>query len=314
MAEHLLSTVPNQSDQVAITGAMKAFSIPLTMAILAASAPRMLNAIELEPRTVQAWDEYTRTADSRMQARLDGRRTFLWVDEVADRLSCLRRGEILVAPVSGPGTRSAPNGLIHDWIGAIFIPNATVEGLFAVVHDYNRYKEFYKPVVADSKALACTKKDRTFSMVWQRQVVFINAAFESQYHVREFGLDERRGYSITATTRMQEIEGYGHSGAHLLPPGQGTGFIWRLHSILRYEERQEGLYLEMEAIALTRDIPASLQWIVKPVVNHLSIASLAASLRQTRDAVKSLPGPRERLALCADRGCNPPKATAGAAN
>ncbi len=91
---------------------------------------------------------------------------------------------------------------------------------------------------------------------------------------------------------MQEFEGYGHSNARLLPPDQGDGFIWRMHSIVRYEERDGGLYLEIEAMALTRDIPASLGWVVKPVVNHLSMDSLMTSLRETRDAVNAADKPR----------------------
>src|SRR5262249_19058471 len=104
-----------------------------------------------------------------------------------------------------------------------------------------------------------------------------------------------RGYNVADTTQVQEIENYGHPGEHLLPPGTGNGFIWRLRSMARYEERDGGVYFELEAIALTRDIPTSLRWLVKPVVNRLSINSLTTILRQTRDAVKSLPSNREQL-------------------
>jgi len=256
-------------------------------------------AIELQPKTLQAWDEYIRVANSRMQARLDGRRPFLWADEAADRSTRLRRGEILVAPVSGRGTHSAPDGLIHDWIGAIFIPKATAEVMLGVVRDYARYKDFYKPVVAESKLLACTEKDQRFYMVLQHKTMLINAAVETQYQAYEFPIDDRRGYSVTATTRVREIEGYGRSDEHFLPPDQGNGFIWRLQSIVRYQERDGGLYLEMEAIALTRDIPFSLRWLVSPMVNHMSIDSLLTSLRQTRDAVNSRAGKPESLVSCA---------------
>jgi hypothetical protein len=58
-----------------------------------------------------------------------------------------------------------------------------------------------------------------------------------------------------------------------------------MHSIASYEERDGGGYLELEALALTRDIPASLRALVRPAVNHLSISSLSATLRQTREAV-----------------------------
>jgi len=281
---------------------------------LAVGLPRLSIAIELQPSTLQAWNDYVRTADSRMRERVDGPRPFLWADEAGDRRSRLRQGEILVVPVSGRGTHIVPNGLIHDWVGAIFIPNASVERFLAVAHDYDRYKDYYRPLVADSKVLACTDQDRSYSMVWQRRVLFVNAAIEGEYQAHDFAVDGQRGYSITTTTRMQEIEGYGHSDARLVPPGQGDGFIWRLHSIVRYEERDGGLYLEMEAIALTRDIPASLRWMVKPVVNRLSMDSLLTSLRETRDAVNRAAGLAGRLVSCAGVSRNSGKAKGSAAN
>ena len=73
---------------------MKAVNRPFVLAILAAGAPILLSAIELQPNTLQAWDDYISTADSRMQARLDGQRPFLWTDEVPERRSRLQRGEV----------------------------------------------------------------------------------------------------------------------------------------------------------------------------------------------------------------------------
>lgn len=277
---------------------MKTVNLALVFALLAGGLPRLANAVELQPDTLKAWDEYVRNADSRLQARLDGQQAFLWTDEESDRSLRLRRGEILVAPVSGRGTQSVANGLIHDWIGATFIPDATIKDLLAVVHDYDRYKEFYKPVVAESKVLACSETDQRFSMVWQHRILFINASVEGQYQARDFAVDERRGYNIANTSEIREIEAYRQNGEHLLPPGQGNGFIWRLHSIARFEERDGGVYLELEAIVLSRDIPASLRRMVSPVVNHLSINSLTTSLRQTRDAIESRARTPERVASC----------------
>jgi hypothetical protein len=46
---------------------MKAASRLYALAILAGT-PILLNAVEFEPNTLQAWDHYTKTANSRMQA------------------------------------------------------------------------------------------------------------------------------------------------------------------------------------------------------------------------------------------------------
>ena len=86
-------------------------------------------------------------------------------------------------------------------------------------------------------------------MTWQRRVLFVNAASEGQFQAHDFEVDARRGYNVEDTKQMQEIEGYGHSGEHLLPPGQGNGFIWRLHSIARSEE------LDGECISTCRPSP-----------------------------------------------------------
>jgi hypothetical protein len=265
---------------------MKAAKTRHALALLAVGFPGLLNAIELQPGARKAWEAYIQRADSNMQMRLDGRQPFLWTDEAQARGVQLRQGEILVSPARGHGTQSVAGGLIHDWQGAVFIPNATLDGLLSVIHDYGRYKEFYRPVVAESKPLACSGEDQSFSMVWQHRVLLISAAIEGQYRARDFTVDAGRGYNIATTTQIREIQNYGETGEYLLPPGQGSGFIWGLHSIARYQQRDGGVYFELEAIALTRSIPLSLRWLVNPIVNHLSVNSLTTSLQQTRAAVE----------------------------
>jgi hypothetical protein len=65
-------------------------------------------------------------------------------------------------------------------------------------------------------------------------------------------------------------------------------------------------------MALTRDIPAPLAWVVNPIVNHLSVNSLTTTLRQTRDAVVSERGNKETLASCRiPAGVHPAKRSSG---
>ena len=272
--------------------------ISLSSVPLLAAAP---NTNQLQPETVNAWDEYIRNVDSRMQARSAGEMPFLWIDESVHRARRIGQGEILVAPMLQHGTQRVPNGLIHHWIGSVFIPGAMIGSLSAVVQDYGKYKDIYKPVVVDSKVLGCTDEDQRFSMVWLHKVLFITATIQSEYVARDVRVDRRHGYNVAETVRVREIEHYGRPEERLLAPGTGNGFIWRLHSIARYEERDGGVYLELEAIALTRDIPGSVRWFVGPVVNHLSINSLTTTLQQTRDAVNSIRENIDRGSLCANR-------------
>jgi hypothetical protein len=268
----------------------------VVFALLVGDVAKPAHSTELEPATIAAWQEYVRSADARMQSRLDTDKPFLWIDETTDRALPVRRGEIVVMPMVGQGTRDVPEGLIHDWIGGVFIPNTSIDKLLAIVHDYDRYKEIYRPVVTDSHSEACAA-DREFSMIWQRHVLFVNASIQGRFQAHEFAVDPHRRYSIIDATSIQEIERYGHSGQHLLPPDNGSGFMWRMHSISRYEQRDGGVYLEVEAIALTRDVPPSLRWMVNPVVHRLSINSLTTTLRQTRQAVNMEPATPQQLAM-----------------
>ena len=259
------------------------------------------NTNQLQEETLNAWEEYIRSVDSRMQARSAGEMPFLWIDESVQRSRRIARGEILVVPALARGTQTVPNGLIHHWIGGVFIPGVTTRSVSAVIRNYNKYKDFYKPVVADSKGLGCSGTARRFSMLLQHKVLFVTAAIQSEFLARDVRLDSRREYTVADTVRVQEIEHYGRPEERLLPPGTGNGFIWRLHSIARYEERDGGVYLELETMALTRDIPASVRWFVNPVVNHLSMNSLITTLQQTRDAVNSVTEIAETDFLCSSQ-------------
>jgi len=264
------------------------YSALLTVVILTLAPARSAGA-SLEPSTVTAWEGYIHAANMRMEQRLSSGGTFLWAEESKDRLSKIRAGEIVVAPAAAQSPKRVPSGLIHDWIGTVFIPNVTLREVLQVVSDYGRYKDWYPPNVVESKALGSTldtdgKKDR-FSMRLKSTSFFLKSTLETDYESWYVPVDNRRGYSITRTTRVQEIQDYGTAAQHALPEGQGTGIAWRLYSITRYAERDGGVFLEREAMGLSRDIPASLRWVIEPVIRRVLRASIITSLQQTEDAV-----------------------------
>jgi len=256
-------------------------------AMLACACGAIAGAVELRVATIDAWQDYLHSAGAQVQLRLNAEKPFLWVDESGDRAARLRRGEIAVAPLVGRGTLNVPDGLIHHWIGAAFLPNASIGNVLAVVHNYDRYSQIYKPVVTASRALRMDGSNQDFSMIWQRHVVFVTAAIQGEYHAHETMLDSRRGYSVIDAMRIQQIEDYRQRAEHLLAPDTGDGYIWRIHTVARYEERDGGVYLEIEAIALSRDLPASVRWLAVPIVNRLSVNSLTTTLDQTRQAVST---------------------------
>jgi hypothetical protein len=225
-----------------------------------------------------------------MEERLHARLPFLWVDESADRSRRVRAGEVLVSPVGDHSPIRVPKGLIHDWIGATLIPNAEVEDIFAVVRDYNRYREFYKPLVIDSKSLVTDGPDYRFSLLMLNKSLFAKTALASEWNDRYIRVDDQRWYSIAYSTRVEEIEEYGSPGERKLPLNEGSGYIWRLYSFSKFEQRGDGVYVELEVIALSRDIPGALRWLIDPIVRRVSRGSLLTSLIETRAAVRSEAG------------------------
>lgn len=251
--------------------------------------------LTLKPETLAAWDSYVHMASVNFQSRLTSGRHFLWLDESPERLDQVKKGEIIVEPMVSKDIPKMPHkvagGLIHDWIGAGFIPNATLDDVLCVVRDYPHYKENYKPVVLDSKTISLSPpsnnmEDR-FSILLMNKSILSKTALEGDYKSSTVRLDRHRAYGITQSTRIQEIEGYGSAEAKKLPVDEGGGLIWRLYSIARYEERDNGVYVEVEAMVLSREIPFGLRWMVDPIVRRVSRSSLTTSIQQTTAATRT---------------------------
>jgi hypothetical protein len=197
----------------------------------------------------------------------------------------VRAGDIAVSPAPGPNPKRVAGGLIHHWMGAIFMPNLKLDDVLEVTRDYDRYKDFYSPLVINSKAIARRGPVDVFSMLLMNKALLSKVALDAEYRATNVRVDDRRFYSVSRSTRVQEIEKYARPNERKIPEGEGTGCIWKLYSIARFEQRDGGVYVELEAVALSRDIPAALRFAVDPVVRRVSRNSLLTSLQQTGDAV-----------------------------
>jgi hypothetical protein len=259
-------------------------------------------AANLKPETRKAWEEYVAAANAQMHERLSPDHPFLLSDEDPGRANKLRSGEILVSPAGPHIPKRVPSGLIHDWNGEAFIPNATLHDVLQIVRDYGRYKEVYQPTVVDSRAITTGESVDQFSMLLMNKSLISKTALDSDFRSSYFPVNVQRWYSVSETTRIREIAGYGTRGQHTLPEDEGTGLIWRIYSITRFEERDGGVYIELDAIVLSRDIPILLRWVVDPIVRRVSRESLTTSFRQTQDAVRSAVKLGDRYA--ASRRCN----------
>jgi len=248
----------------------------------------LMSAATLKPESVQAWDKYLAVVEVNLEKSTHENATFLWVDQSNARRQRVRAGEIVVFESLTPGTKKAPSALIHDWTGAAFMPGVRIEDVISVVRDYGRYKDYYSPSVIRSKTVEQNQLADRFSVVLMNQTVIVKTAIETDCQASYHQLSDKRWYAVSTATRIQEIDDFGRSSEHRLPVGEGGGYLWRLATITRFEERDGGVYMEVEALALSRDVPVSLRFIVDPIVRRVSRNSLIESLQQTGRAVNEV--------------------------
>lgn len=243
-------------------------------------------AATLKTESKEAWDAYLQLATAAMQARIQPGAHFLWLDEEPDRVEHVRTIGPYIVPL-GHIPRHVSSGLIHDWLGAGFIPNVTIADVLQIVRDYDHYADVYHPGVIDSKLRSTDGRKDLFFLRFANKSVVAKTALDTEGEATYMKLDEHRWYGFSNTIHITEIDKFGTPGQRTLPEDQGTGYIWRLSSITRLEERDGGVYAELEALALSRDIPAAFRPFVNPIVRRVSRDSLGTSLHQTRVAIEA---------------------------
>jgi hypothetical protein len=253
----------------------------------------LASAAELKPKTTEAFDKYAAATEARMAQEIRSGNSFLYVDalpasERQEAFDRLKRGEILVEhrETKAPGVGSdVPDGMVHHWVGLVFIPGVTLAQALPVLKDYDHRAELYKPAVTASRLISHQGDDyKIFLRLYEKK--FTTVAFNTEYDVHWGSLDERRLYSDSISTRIAQLKNPDNPDAGEYPVGKGNGFLWRFNTYWRYEEKDGGVYLQCEAVSLTRDIPFGLAWLIKPLVTKIPRDSLNRALGRTRQVLE----------------------------
>ncbi len=258
---------------------------PARILLLSLLSAGLASPAKLTPQMIQAFDRYVKAAEVRIDERVRTH-SYLWVDDAPDRLKRVRDGDVAVSPLVGQGDAPLAGGLVHDWIGGVFVPGVTLVQTLASVQDYGRNKLTHKPEVIDSKLLSHTGNDfKIYLRLMKKKVITV--VLDTEHDVRYFPVDATFCYSRSYSTRIAEVENPGKPDEHALPAGEGHGFLWRLYSYWRFLERDGGVYIECQAISLTRDVPTGLGWLIEPIIRGLPRESLINTLNATRNAIRT---------------------------
>jgi len=239
----------------------------------------------IKPETLQGFDHYVEQAEAAMEQQRGGKKAFLMLYDHRQDMEHAQNGEIIVTRLSSVGDGSIAGGLVHDWVGSMLIPGASVEAVLHVLQDFNRHKSIY-PEVLDSRLIKHEGDSYWFYYRLKKEkilTVVLNTEHEARYVRGGAG----RWYCSSRSTRIAEVSDPGTAHEHELPLGYDHGFLWRLDAYWFLEETPKGVFVECRAISLTRDVPRGLGWIINPIISDLPRDSLKSTLEFTRNAVLS---------------------------
>lgn len=266
------------------------YAIAFILCLLGLS--QAVTAAELKQKTTDAFNKYVTATEARINNELQ-HGPFLYIDgqssnDMKSSYERLKKGEILVEKLEtkAPGVSSdVPDGMVHHWVGLIFIPNATLAGVVPILQDYQHRADLYKPDVTASHLIWHQGNDYKFFLrLYQKR--FTTAVFNTEYIAHWGQVDPTKLYSHSISSKIAEVKDSDHPDGEEWPVGQGRGYLWRLNTYWRFEERDGGVYMQCEALSLTRDIPFGLGWLLKPLVTKIPKESLDRALGQTRTVVE----------------------------
>jgi hypothetical protein len=249
---------------------------------------------KLKTETQEAFERYVKLADARNEGELKRGTALLWVDGLpeeprAEAYAALRGGEVRMQKLEildNGKPIACPGGMIHHWIGVVFIPAAKLQDVLVVLEDYERHSMYYAPDVQRSK-IESREGDHFRVFLRFRRHKVITVVLNTEHEVQYYHDAPGKAHSRSSAVRIAEVENAGKPDEREKTPGDDDGFMWRMETWWRMEEGDGGVYVQSEVASLTRDIPTGLGWMIKPFVTDIPKETLTFTLEATRKAVEA---------------------------
>jgi hypothetical protein len=245
-----------------------------------------LAAAHLCPESVAGWNAYVSATEARIARELKSSRGFLALDfgsGAAESRRALLSGEIVVEPMETTGARGepidVPSAMVHHWRGAVLIPRMTVSRLVAELQQGappTRQED-----VLESKVLERRPDWMRVSLKLERRKI-VTVVYNTEHVVMFARGSDGRATSASTATKIVEVADVNTPQEHGLPAGDDRGFLWRLNAYWRYEQVANGVVAECESITLSRDIPAVVRFVVRPLIERAARESMTRTLVSLR--------------------------------
>ena len=265
--------------------------LPLSLIFLAVLNAGGTSASELKPHTVKAFQHYEELTEARNRSELSTPGEFLAIDSLPEgqreeEISRLKSGQVYIRTLSTKENDrkiEIPDGLVHHWLAIGFIPNARLQRVIEVVQDYPHQAELFKPDVQRAELL---NRDGEHFRVYFRfyRHAIVTAVYNTQFDIDFTQNDPAHEYSFARAVRIAEVRNPGEKDERELPVGKDRGFLWRLDLYTRYLETNEGVYVQIEFLGLSRGVPAVFAWLVNPYIKSVPRDYLTNYIGKLRNA------------------------------
>ncbi len=268
------------------------FRSGLVIGILALSTATQAQASDdatLRDKTKRDFAKYVAAVEARSARRLAGNEPFLEFErkpaaEQARIMASLRRGEVFVERDSARDHASAEipidGGLVNHWRGTVFVPKVKLDHLLKVLQEPQSDKHKQEDVL--SSRVVSRDGDSQKVLLRLRRTKFVTVVYDTEYDVDYQRLTPDLALSNSISTKVVEIENAGTPQERALPEGNDHGYMWRLNSYWRYKQVADGVLVEIESLTLSRNLPAIIGGLIRPIVNSTARESMTRTLASVR--------------------------------
>ena len=251
-----------------------------------------LPAAELHPWTVQAWDAYVKATEKRIAAELTGDK-FLVIDSLGGgksraARSAIRSGQVFVEKLETRNDQdrdfAVKDGMIHHWLGAIFMPGIHLDTLLQWLQNYDQHEKYFDEI---EKSKLLSRNGGEFKIFFRiRRKKIITVYYNTEHTALYRQHDATRASSRSVATRIAELDDPGTPKEREKPHSDDSGFLWRLNSYWRFQQENGGVVVECESISLSRSIPAGFGWLIRGYAESVPRESLQNTLNSIREGVR----------------------------
>jgi len=243
----------------------------------------------LQAKTQKDFAKYVATVEARRAREITNNEPFLDIErqpaaQLAQTMAALKRGEVIVtrgAAYDGSSNEiPIDGGLVNHWRGTVFVPKVKLDALLKVLQEPQTDKHKQEDVL--SSRVVSRDGDSQKVYLRLRRTKFVTVVYDTEYDVDYQRLTPDRALSNSISTKVVEIENAGTPRERALPEGNDHGYMWKLNSYWRYKQVDDGVLVEIESLTLSRELPAIIGPLIRPIVTSTARESMTRTLASVR--------------------------------